>query len=205
MNNSPAPSTGVGTASGLGMTNSFNSTTSTNTDDVTAGVAGDTGTNGLADTTQIWRVRGQNPGNGWSSQAPIGTQGAEFAASTVNYSGPINVSFDWYATAQGEGKLQLEYTTDGSTWHNLAVTVPGADADVAAMTNSSSSNTVIGSYVQISAGQQWAPNLTATISDAAAANNPNFAIEMVNASTGADCVNTTGAALNNTLRQLAVR
>jgi hypothetical protein len=197
VNNNPAPSTGSGTASGLGMTNSYNSTTSTNTDDVLAGVSGDTGSNGLADTTHIWRVRGQSPGNGWSSQAPIGTQGAEFASSTVGFNGPITVSFDWYATTQGEGNLQLQYTTDGTTWTNVPITVPGADADVTAKTNSSSSNTVNGAYVQISAGQQWAPNLTASISDSAAANNPNFAIELVNASTGADCVNTQGAALNN--------
>src|SRR5579862_7869621 len=56
VNNSPAPSTGTGTASSIGMTNSFNGTTSVTTDDVTLGVAGDTGTNTLADTTQIWRV-----------------------------------------------------------------------------------------------------------------------------------------------------
>ncbi len=196
VNNSPTPSTGTGTASGLGMTNSYNGTTSTNTDDVTQGATGDTGSNGLADTTQIWRIRGQSPGNGWSSQAPIGTQGAEFAASTVGYNS-INVSFDFYATTQGEGKLQLEYTTDGTTWTNVPVTVPGADTNVAALTNSSSPNTVMGSYVQISGGQQWAPNLTATITDPNANNNPSFAIELVNASTGADCVNTSGAALNN--------
>ena len=87
VNNSPAPSTGTGTASGLGMTNSYNSTTSTNTDDVTGAATGDTGTNTLADTTQIWRVRGQSPGNGWSSQAAIGTQGAVFATSTANHAG----------------------------------------------------------------------------------------------------------------------
>ena len=195
VNNSPAPSTGTGTASGLGMTNSYNSTTSTNTDDVVQGASGDTGNDGLADTTQVWRIRGLTA-NGWSSQAPIGTQGAEFAASTVGYSS-INVSFDWYATTQGEGKLQLEYTTDGTTWNNVAITVPTADTATTAHTNSSSANTVMGSYVQVS-GQNWSPNLTATISDPNAANDPNFAIELVNASTGADCVNTTGAALNNT-------
>ena len=29
-----------------------------------------------------WRLRGQNPGNGWNSAAAIGTQGAEFDVST---------------------------------------------------------------------------------------------------------------------------
>jgi phosphatidylinositol-3-phosphatase len=178
------------------MTNSYNSTTSTNTDDITQGVSGDTGSDGLADLTQIWRIRGQNPGNGWSSQAPIGTQGAEFAVSTVGYSS-INVSFDWYATTQGEGKLQLEYTTDGTTWNNVAITVPAADTATTVHTNTTSANTIKGSYVQVS-GQNWSPNLTATITDPNAANDPNFAIELVNASTGTDCVNTAGKALNNT-------
>ncbi len=109
----------------------------------------------------------------------------------------INVSFDWYATTQGEGKLQLEYTTDGTTWNNVAITVPAGDATtVHTNPTGGSANTVIGSYVQIS-GQNWSTGLTATISDPNAVNDPNFAIELVNASTGADCVNTAGAALNN--------
>ena len=198
VNNSPAPSFGTGTASALGMTNSYNSTTSTNTDDVLQGSSGDTGTNALADTTQIWRVRGQSPGNGWSSQAPIGTQGAEFATSTVGISGPITVTFDWYATTAGEANLQFEYTTNGTTWINAPITVPTADTDVAALSNSVSPNTVNGSYVQISGGQQWAPNLSVTINSSAADNDPNFAFELVNASTGADDISASGTALNNT-------
>jgi len=203
VNNNPAPSTGIGTASGLGMTNSFKTTTgsggtgSVNTDDVLQGATGDTGNDNLADLTRVWRIRGQSPGNGWSSQSAIGTQGAEFAASTVGY-GSITVSFDWYATTQGEGKLQLEYTTNGTTWNNVPITVPTADTATTLQdnTNVSDTNSVQGFYVQLS-GQNWSPNLTATITDPSAANDPNFAFELVNASTGADCVNTTGAALNN--------
>jgi hypothetical protein len=201
VNNSPAPSTGTGTASSLGMTNSFNSTTSTTTDDVVAGVAGDTGVNNIADTTQIWRIRGQNPGNGWSSQAAIATQGAEFAASTVGFNS-INVSFDWYATNRGEAKMQLQYTTNGSTWNNIAITIPGADTGLTNQTNTTSSNTVNGAYVDITpisaGGQDWFPGLHATISNVNAANDPNFAIRMVNASTGADDLDTDGSPLNNT-------
>ncbi len=200
-NNNPAPSTGTGTASSLGMTNSFNGTTSTTTDDVLAGVSGDTGPNGIADTTQIWRVRGQTPGNGWSSQAAIATQGAEFAASTAGFNS-INVSFDWYATNRGEGKMQLQYTTNGTTWNNVAITIPGADTGLTNQTNTTSVNTVNGAYVDITpvttGGNDWFSNLTATISDPNAANDSNFAIRMVNASTGADNVDTEGTALNNT-------
>src|SRR5580658_8786037 len=112
LNNSPAPSTGSGTASSLGMATYATPNIGVTTDDVLAGSTGDTGVNGVADLTQIWRIRAQaaaggGAANGWSSLAPIGTQGAVFAASTVGYNN-ITVSFDWYATTQGEANLQLQ-------------------------------------------------------------------------------------------------
>jgi uncharacterized protein (TIGR03437 family) len=201
VNNSPAPSTGSGTASSMGMDKYATPNIGVTTDDVLAGVAGDTGVNGASNTTQIWRVRAQaspaGAANGWSSTAPIGTQGAMFAASTVGYSN-ITVSFDWYATNQGEAKLQLEYTTDGATWKNVALN-PGSASGIALMNNSTSTNTVNGWYVAITggAGQGWFPGVTATISDPNAANNPKFAIQIVNAATGADNTSASGTALNN--------
>lgn len=203
VNNSPAPSTGSGTASSIGMDKYATPNIGVTTDDVIQGASGDTGSNGNANLTQIWRVRAQagsaGAANGWSSAAPIGSQGAVFAASTVGYSN-ITVSFDWYATTQGEANLQLQYTTDGSTWHNVPVTLNASDTGLAAMTNTTSSNTVMGSYVSITGGggQNWFPGLTAIITDPAAANNPNFAIALVNASTGADNIAAAGKALNNT-------
>jgi hypothetical protein len=209
VNNSPAPSSGLGTASSIGMNIYTTPNIGVTTDDVLQGVTGDTGANGVANTSQIWRVRAQagpnGAANGWSSLAPIGTQGAQFATSTVGYSS-ISVSFDWYATTQGEANMQLEYTTDGSTWNNVPLTLGGSDAGLVLKNNISSPNTVIGSYVSDSitnpgqsllAGQDWFTGLTATITDPNAANDPNFAIEMVNASTGADDVSTKGLALNN--------
>jgi hypothetical protein len=207
INNSPAPSSGAGTASSIGMNIYPTPNAGVTTDDVLVGKSSDTGANGVADTTQTWRIRAQaganGAANGWSSLAPIGTQGAEFAASTVGYGSTINVSFDWYATTQGEANLQLQYTTDGATWH-LQITPAGSDAGLSVLNNSSSANTVSGWYVSDNllnngskAGQDWFTGLTATINDPAAANDPNFAIEMVNASTGADDVSTQGTALNN--------
>lgn len=202
-NNSPAPSTGTGTASSIGMNIYPTPNVGVTADDVLDGVTGDTGVNGLADTGQIWRVRAQagtnGAANGWSSLAPVGTQGAVFAASTVGFSN-INVAFDWYATNQGEANLMLEYSTNGGTsWNNVAIGNPGADGDLSILTNSTSPNTVTGSYVQIAggSGQGWFPDLTATISDPNAANDPNFEIELVNASTGADDISAKGTALNN--------
>jgi hypothetical protein len=207
MNNSPAPSTGTGTASSIGMNIYPTPNVGVTTDDVLLGKSSDTGTNTVADTTNIWRIRAQaganGPANGWSSLAPIGTQGGVFAASTVGFTG-INVSFDWYTTTQGEANLQLEYTTDGTTFTNVPITLGGSDAGLVAKTNTTSANTVMGSYVSDNlavngspAGQDWFTGLTASITDPLAANNPNFAIEMVNASTGADDVSTQGTALNN--------
>jgi len=203
VNNSPAPSTGVGVASVLGMTNSYptTATDSVATADVLLGVSSDTGVNGVADTGNIWRIRGQDASgkaNGWSSAAPIGSQGAEFAASTAGY-GSINVSFDWYGTNQGEAKLQLEYTDNGgATWINTPINI-GTNADLAVLTNSTSANTVNGSYIEATGGlgQDWFTGLTATINDPLAANNPNFAIALVNAATGADDISMKGTALNN--------
>jgi uncharacterized protein (TIGR03437 family) len=202
VNNNPAPSIGAGAASSLGMATYGTPNIGVTTDDVLLGVTGDTGANGAANLSQIWRVRAQagsaGAANGWSSTAPIGSQGVMFAASTVGYSN-ITVSFDWYATTQGEANLQVQYTTDGTTWKNVALFAPGSIAGLAIKNNTTSANTVKGWYASITGGGQgWFPGLTATISDPAAANNPKFAVQMVNASTGADCISASGGALNNT-------
>jgi hypothetical protein len=207
--NNPAPSLGSGTAASIGMDGTPTPNPGVTTDDVLAGKTSDTGANGVANLSQIWRVRASagtaGAANGWYSGAAIGTQGAQFYTSTVGYSSPINVSFDWYATTQGEANLQLEYTTGGGTWHNVAISFSGSgSAGLQALTNSTDPNIVLGSYVSDNlltggtlAGQDWFTGLTATINDPAAANNPNFAIEMVNASSGTACVSTQGTALNN--------
>jgi streptogramin lyase len=54
-----------------------------------------------------------------------------FAAST-GATAAFTVSFDWYATTQGEAKLQLQYATDGSTWHNAPLTLSALDTGRAA-------------------------------------------------------------------------
>ncbi len=210
INNNPAPSTGSGTAGSIGMNLYPTPNIGVTTDDVLLGKSSDTGANGLANLTQTWRIRGQaganGAANGWSSLAPIGTQGAVFSASTAGFSGSaINVSFDWYATTQGEANLELLYTDDGTTWNNVQINIGGnASLGLASLDNTTSANTVMGWYVSDNlltngskAGQDWFQGLTAMISDPNALNDPNFAIELVNASTGADDVSTQGTALNN--------
>lgn len=208
VNNNPAASTGSGTASSLGMGVYATPNVGTTTDDVLAGAAADAGANGVGNLSQIWRIRAQGPktaaANGWSSLAPIGTQGAQFNASTAGYNG-ISVSFDWYATTQGEANLQFQYTTDGSTWNNAALSLNGSDGGLVVMSNTSNANLVSGSYVSDNvltngalAGQDWFTGITATITDPSAANDASFAFRLVNAATGSADVSTQGTALNNT-------
>ena len=114
LNNAPAASAGSGTATPLGMTNGYT---------YSGGVVGSVaaadvlaGSNGNA--TQEWRVRGTNPGNGWNLAAPQYSQGAQFSASTVGFSG-IVFSYGWTTTNQGVRNLQAQYTADGSNWTNV--------------------------------------------------------------------------------------
>jgi len=207
INNNPAADTGSGTASSIGMNIYGTPNVGVTTDDVLVGKSSDTGGNGESDVSQVWRVRAQaganGAANGWSSLAPIGTQGAVFSASTVGYSG-VNVSFDWYTTTQGEANLQAEYTLDGIHWNNVAINIGANSTEgLAALVNTTSANTVNGSYISDNllangskAGQNWFQDLTISL-PSTANNDPNFAIEFVNASTGADDVSTQGTALNN--------
>lgn len=205
VNTNPAPAmdnaSGPVSASCIGMDLYGGGTT--NSPDVTLGASGDTGSDGITNYTQIWRIRGAS-GNGWTSTAPIGSQGAQFNLDTTGFTN-IQVSFDWYLTKQGEANLEFEYTVDGINWSNLPIAIPAAQAGtyLTFVDNTSDADpySVQGYYVSsvaYSGGQQWFTNLTVTISDPAAANDPNFAIRMVNASTGTSCINGTGAPLNNT-------
>ncbi len=127
LNNSPAPSIGSGTATSLGMTNSYpfvssshNYTGSATSDDLVT----TTGGTDPSSTALAWRIRGSgantgnNTGNGWNTSAPQYTQGAQFSVSTVGYYN-IVFQYDWYTTAQAVRNLQAQYTTDGATWNNV--------------------------------------------------------------------------------------
>ncbi len=194
INGSPSPSAGLGTASALGMNNSYNNTNSLSNPDVTS-LAGSS-----AGGPQSWRIRGSSTvagsrGNGWSTNAPTGTQGAQFSGSTFGYY-RIQVSFDVYATADAEANLQVQYTTDGSTWINATIASVGTSGTITNNTDPVQ-GTVVGSYVQLAAG--WNNQITADLSGISGVDNDAaFAIRLVNASTGTNCVDTTGAVYNNT-------
>jgi hypothetical protein len=204
--NTPLATTGSGSATQLGMSNGYTFANgegpgSTANCDVLSSAGASTGSGSYA-----WRVRGNSNtagsgagnANGWNSSAPIGTQGAEFSVNTSMYTG-ISLTFDLNATGQAERNLAVEYTLDDTqatpTWLNATITSPGTLATLE--NNTTSANTISGNYVELSgAGTGWNNQITATFG-AGAANDPNFAVEIVNASTGADDVNTGGTALNN--------
>ncbi|MGH9726511.1 MAG: hypothetical protein ACRD41_15725, partial [Candidatus Acidiferrales bacterium] len=119
-NPSPATSAGSGFATVLGMDNSYPTPgTSTNISDIYANDATDSDPS----SAYVWRIRGgpntATAANGWSSLAPVGTQGAEFDASTAGFSN-IQISFDLETTKQAEANMEIEYTTDGINWVNAA-------------------------------------------------------------------------------------
>ncbi len=192
INSSPQPSTGLGTASALGMNNSYNDTNSISDPDIQSLVGSSSG------GANCWRIRGFSTingsrGNGWSTNAPVGTQGAQFSGSTFGYY-KIKLSFDVYATADAEANLQVQYSTDDSHWFNANIT--SAASGVTA-TNTTSANTVNGTYIHLAGG--WNNQVTVDLSGLSGVdNNSSFAIRIVNASTGTDCVDTTGAIYDNT-------
>src|ERR1035438_4334887 len=117
-NQSPAPSTGLGLATPLGMSNTYNGIANQTTN--FCDVLSDSGSSGGG--ANAWRVRGgwngANPPNGWFTNAPLARQGAEFDVRTPGYNPNIVLPFALHPTAQAEANLAVLYTTDGIHWTN---------------------------------------------------------------------------------------
>ena len=165
--NSPAATTGTGTATTLGMTNTYNGG-NTAFDDVlsTAGTAN------TAFSEYTWRIRGaQTPTghNGWANAAAQYSQGIELDTSTVGYTN-VSFSFDWYSTTQGIRDLQFQYNlnvNNASGWTNFGGT------------------SATGTYIAASNDFYNAPGspaITVNLSSiAGASNDANFGIRLVSA------------------------
>lgn len=128
---------------------------------------------------------------------PLAPKVRSLSADTTGFNN-ITVSVDINATGQAERNLAIEYTLNDSvanpTWLNATITSAGSQGTL--VNNSSSPLTILGNYVQLSAaGTGWNNQITASLPGAGS--DPNFAVEIVNASTGVDNVNTGGTALNN--------
>ncbi len=197
-NQSPAPSTGSGLATPLGMANTYNGVANQTTN--FCDVLSDAGSSGGG--ANAWRVRGgwngANPPNGWSTNAPIASQGAEFDVSTAGLHTNIVVTFDIHTTAQIEANLAVQYTTDGIHWIDSSMILTNAGSANATVESTNSTSTISGSYFRFrDTSAPWYNGLTATITNTAAQNNANFGIRIVNASTGPDCINQSGGPYNS--------
>jgi hypothetical protein len=165
--NSPAPSTGTGTAVSLGMTNSYTyaggeTTPTTTNDDITSVTTTAFG------AQDAWRIRGTNnksgqPGNGWNNSAPNYTQGAEFEVPTTGFNN-ISIGFDWFTTTQGVGNMQVRYTLD--------------DTQAVPVFTNLGSDFVATPSDEFGGSSATEPNISFPL-PAAAYNDPNFAFEMV--------------------------
>ena len=193
INNSPAPSIGIGTATPLGMTNNYTFTTSPVTVGSNAG-SDITATEGSTDpnsdfTSNSWRVRGLNntagpagEGNGWNTAAPQYSQGAEFDVPTTGQYHVV-MQYDWYVTAQGFRDLQAQCNTNianANGWKNVGALQVTPDG---------------GGFVN-----QITLDFDA-LGVCNAANNPNFGVRLVGAYdptyTGPGAPTYTGASLTN--------
>jgi hypothetical protein len=192
-NLAPTPSAGLGSSSSVGMqaTGTVGAppypTANATGPDASAIVSGSGSSD--AGTNNQWKIVGTN---GWNHNAAIGSQGAQFLINTTGYSG-ISLQFDWgVSSTKANGQLAVEYTTNANaatpTWIIApSIAVPAADTLTLAATNTTSSNTIVGTYFKNNGSATWQNGLTADFSSIAAANNnPNFGVRLVNAATGAD-------------------
>lgn len=205
--NTPSADLGVvgGSATQLGMNNNYifangEGPGSIAFCDVLASAGASTGSGSYG-----WRVRGpSNTGgggtgqsNGWNTNAPIATQGAEFSVNTAGYN-DLTLTFDLYNTTQGERNLAILYTLDDTasspTWMNATITSVGTTTGVTLGNNTTSGNTVSGNFIELT-GNGW--NNQIAVSFSGVGNDANFAFEIVNASTGTDDVNANDAVYNN--------
>ena len=193
---------GFGTPANPLISSTFTPNNSTNDADVTANGSpfSSTGATGQ----NVWRLRGQ-PGNGWLSTQPIGSQGAEFDVSTVNYNNII-LTFDMYFTTQGEARMCVLYTTNGWVTTNVAslacstfpTLIQTNTPAVATESEGYSSDIVNGTFLDNTIGSLFYNYMSVDFTGIPnVANNPNFAVRIVNAAQNGQCVNFLHQAYNN--------
>ena len=181
----------------------FTPTNSVNAADITANGAPYSSTGPAGQF--VWRLRGQ-PGNGWLSTQPIGSQGAEFDVSTVNYTN-ILVTFDLYFTTQGEARMCVFYTTDGWVTTNVANNLACSSYPTFIQTNTPSGasesqgytpDIVNGTFFDNTLGSiffnYWSIDFTGV---PGVANNALFGFRIVNAAQNGECVNFLHQSYNN--------
>src|SRR5882757_1018329 len=180
---SPAPAAGFGSAVVLGFGGSSSPAVVSQSGSSTGGA-------------NAWSVGNTGGASvGWSTSASVGSQGAKFAVSTLGFY-QIQVSFDVYSQTNSEAALLVQYSQDGLYWQNASITSAGTAGILA--TNSNPTNGIVTgvSYLILtnSTAAGWNNGVTVDLTGVpGVANDPNFAIRVVNAATGTNCLDTTGA------------
>ena len=187
VNAKPQPSTGLGSAAVLGLGGSSSPTVVSQSGSSVGGA-------------QAWSV-GNTGGSsvGWGTNAAIGTQGAQFAASTLGYY-QIQVSFDVYARTYSEAALLVQYSQDGTYWQNANITSAGTAGILA--TNNNPANGIVTNCAYLlltnSGAAGWNNGVKINLTGIpGVANDPYFAIRIVNAATGTNCLNVAGTFYNS--------
>jgi hypothetical protein len=193
---------GFGTPANPLISSTFTPNNSTNDADVTANGAPYSSTGPAG--TYVWRLRGQ-PGNGWLSTQPIGSQGAEIDVNTVNYTN-ILVTFDLYFTTQGEARMCVEYTTDGWLTTNVANLACSSHPSLiqtntpayASESQGYTTDIVNGSFIDNTIGALFYNYMSVDFTGVpGVANNPLFGFRIVNAAQNGECVNFLHQPYNN--------
>ena len=203
----PAISNNTATASCVGfgtplvplISPTFTPTNSTNDADVASASPGPYSSTGTAGQN-VWRLRGQ-PGNGWLSTQPIGSQGAEFDVSTVNYTNII-VTFDLFFTTQGEARMCVLYTTDGWVTTNVAnlacssnptliqTNTPSGASESQGYSPDIVNTGPTGTFIDNTIGSLFYNYMSVDFTGVpGVANNPLFGFRIVNAAQNGQCVN----------------
>ena len=184
---SPATSTGFGSAAVLGFGGGSSPSVVSQSGSSTGG-------------DNAWSI-GNTGGTsvGWTTSAAIGSQGAQFAVSTLGYY-QVQVSFDVYAQTNSEAALLVQYSQDGIFWQNANITSAGTAGILATNTNPTNGIVAGFSYLiltnNIATG--WNNGVTVNLTGVpGVANDPNFAIRIVNAAKGTNCLDTTGSIYNS--------
>lgn len=186
-NTHPAPATGFGSAAVIGFGGTSSPTVVLQSGSSTGG-------------DNAWSVGNTGGASvGWSTNASVGSQGAQFAVSTLGYY-QIQASFDLYVQPNSEAALLVQYSQDGIYWQNANITSAGTAGILA--TNANLTNGIVAgcSYLILTnnAAAGWNNGVTVDLTGVpGVANDPTFAIRIVNAAKGTNCLDLTGAIYNS--------
>ena len=158
-NSSPAPSSGLGTASIIGSMSSNGTATGS-----TTGCA-------QASGTTAWQIDNANPGS-------LESSGVEFKVSTVGFEN-ILFTFDQRSSNASTRTVRISYTTDGSTWQNFSLTSSNFTSGCSNRSGLDNGKIDVGNPITTNAGDGWSRRTIDFSGIIATNNNPNFGVRLL--------------------------